>query len=103
MASFWTEKMKFFLDSPVIFGKTVVAAVSRNTISENMSNSHIAVTGAKYPVVLLVKSDDLVIALNPNGTSVTLNDVEILCPGMISQFETAAKSFDTTLSTNRSA
>lgn len=90
MARFRTEQMKFVLDSPVIVGETVVVAVSRNTISKNMSDRHIAVTGAKHPVALLVKSDDLLIALNPSGASMTLDDVERLCPGMISQFETAA-------------
>ena len=81
--------MKFVLDSPVIVGETVVAAVSRNTISKNISDRHIAVTGAKYLVALLVKTDDLLIAVNPSGASMTLDDVERLYPGMISQFETA--------------
>ena len=81
--------MKFVLDSPIIVGKTVVAAVSRNTISKNIPDRHIAVTVAKYPVVLLFKFDDLLIALNPSGASMTLGDVESLCPGMISRFETA--------------
>ena len=81
--------MKFALDSPVLVGETVVAAVSRNTISKNMSDHHIAVTGAKYPVVLLVKTDDLLIALNPNGASMTLDEVERIYPGMISRFEAA--------------
>ena len=81
--------MKFVLDSPIIVGEILVAAVCRNTIFENVSDRHIAVTGAKRPVALLVKSDDLLIALNPSGASMTLDDVERLCPGMISQFETA--------------
>ena len=83
--------MKFVLDSPVIVGETVVAAVSRNTISKNMSDRHTAVAGTKHPVALLVKSDDLLIALNPSGNSMTLDDVERLFPGVISQFETAAE------------
>jgi hypothetical protein len=83
--------MTFVLDSPVTVGETVVAAVTRNTISKNISDRHIAVTGAKHPVALLVKSDDLLIALNPSGASMTLDDVEKLCPGMVSRFETATE------------
>ena len=90
MARFRTEQMKFVLDSPVIVGETVVAAVSRNTVSKNMSDRHIAVTGAKHPVALLVKCDDQLIALNPSGASMTLGDLERLCPGAILQFETVA-------------
>jgi len=82
--------MKLVLDSPVIIGETVVAAVSQNSISKNMSDRHIAVTGAKLPVALLVKTDDLLIAFNPSGASMTLDDVERLCPGVISQFESVA-------------
>lgn len=82
--------MKLVLDSPVIVGEIVVAAVSRNTISKNMSDRHIGVAGAKHLVALLVKTDDLLIALNPDGASMTLDDMERLYPGMISQFETAA-------------
>ena len=82
--------MKFVLDNPVIVGETVVAAVSRNTITKNMSDRYIAVTCEKHPVALLVKSDDLLVALNPSGASMSLNDVETLFPGLISQFETAA-------------
>lgn len=90
MARFRTTQMTFVLDSSVIVGETVVAAVCRNTIAENVSDRHIAVTGAKHPVALLVKSDDRLIALNPNGASMSLNDVETLFPGLISQFEAAA-------------
>ena len=90
MARFRTEQMKFFLDSPVIVGEIVVAAVSQNMISKNMSDRHIAVTGAKYLVALLVKTDDLLIALDPSGASMKLDDVERLCPGVIFQFKTAA-------------
>jgi len=90
MARFRAEQMKFVLDSPVIVGETVVAAVSRNTISKNMSDRHISVTGAKRPVALLVKTDDLLIAFNPSGASMTLDDVERLCSGVISQFESVA-------------
>ena len=82
--------MTYVLDSPVIVGKTTVAALTRSSISKSWSDGHVSMKVEKLPEILLFKREEQLTAIKPSGEPVTLQEVERLCPGAISRFEAAS-------------
>lgn len=75
--------MTVVLEQRLAFGRTVVAALVRNSIVESHSDKHVSITGSRTPVVLLIRHGDDVTAFTMQGDPVPLAQVENLCPGAI--------------------
>ena len=78
--------MTFAFDKPVIIGKTVLTVLCENRVTGHGSTQRTLITGSKMPVALLLQRDDQLTILNPDGDTMTLDEVETLCPGMMSVY-----------------
>ena len=77
--------MTVSLEIPFALGDRVVAVLVRNTISQSQSSRHIAVTGDRSPVAVLIRQGDQVGAFTPEGDALTPAEVETLCPGALAR------------------
>ncbi len=77
--------MTVTLENPVVMGETVVAALVRTSISQRQSERHVAVTGDRTPIALLVSRGERITALTPQGDPLTRMHIEDLCPGAIAK------------------
>lgn len=77
--------MTVSLEIPFVLGDRVVAVLVRNTISKSQSARHVAVSGDRSPVAVLIRQGDRVNAYTPEGGALTPAEVETLCPGALAQ------------------
>ena len=75
--------MTVSLEIPFVLGDRVVAVLVRNTISQSQSARHVAVSGDRSPLAVLIRQRDQVSAFTPEGDALTAAEVEALCPGAL--------------------
>jgi len=73
--------MTVVLDKVVHIGRYQVTALSECTVQATHFRATALVTGQKRPVAILIKQGMELTAFEPNGTPITREQVETLCPG----------------------
>jgi hypothetical protein len=73
--------MTVVLDKVVHIGPCQITALSECTVKATHFRATALVTGQKRPVAILIKQGMELTAFEPNGTPITREQVETLCPG----------------------
>ncbi len=79
--------MRIKLDEPVWVGRWCVAAVTRCSVLETMRLGIPCFQVFKRPVAVLTREKDNTKAFRPDGSDLSLYELEKLCPGMRDAFE----------------
>ena len=73
------------LETQLVFGKTIVAALVRNVIDKYHSANHLAVTGDRSPLAVLIRTGDQIDAFTPQGDPLTMSQIHQLCPDAVAR------------------
>ena len=82
--------MNYAMDTPIRFGAQRVAVLTRRDITPRRMGNAFAVSGGKRPVAVLIENARGLRALTLEGTEMTLEEIEALCPGAVKRFTDSA-------------
>ena len=77
------------LDEVIRVGAVTVAALVKRSIHRGILHTA-SICGAKRPVAVLIRRDDVTLALEIDGPQITLDDLEQRFPGQRAEFERLA-------------
>ena len=77
--------MTVAVEMRVVAGQTVVAALVRNRLHKGTVAGQIIVTGDRTPCAVLIRRGDLLDGFTPQGTAMSVAQIEALCPGAVAQ------------------
>ena len=75
--------MKVVLETQLVLGKTLVAALVRNVVHEHHSAYHVAVVGDRRPIALVIKVGDQIDAFDLHGEPLAISQLKALYPDAI--------------------
>lgn len=75
--------MKVVLETQLVFGKTIVAALVRNVVHEYHSAYHVAVIGDRSPLAVVIKVGDQIDAFTLQGEPLAISQLKALYPEAI--------------------
>lgn len=73
--------MTVSLDRVITVGPLQIAVLSDRTITANHSKGAVFVSGQKRPVAVMIKQGAVLDVFGPEGSPMTREQVEVLCPG----------------------
>lgn len=74
------------LDEIIRLGEISVAALVKRSLYCDFSNT-VSIHGAKRPIAVLVRCNDVTMAFEINGSRIAQNDLERRFPGQCAEFE----------------
>ena len=75
--------MKVVLETQLVLGKTIVAALVRNVVHEHHSGNHVAVIGDRSPLAVVIKVGDQIDAFTLQGEPLAISQLKALYPDAI--------------------
>lgn len=81
--------MKVTLETKLVLGKTVVAALVRNVLCQHYSANCAAIIADKVPVVIVIKAGDQCDAFSLQGEPLAISQLKALYPDALAELMSA--------------
>jgi hypothetical protein len=73
--------MKIAMETPLRVGDTFVAVLACHEIEATSSFGFLSFSGGKVPLAVILRKADDIIAYHPDGRSMDLTELKLLCQG----------------------